>query len=242
MATRSTLALVVALLGSLAFNVRLVLARPSASVSTSAPPSAVPRREPESPDVACEVRLKACEQNTWDVAQKAITVGRAARASPADAGVLGTGADAQAAALCAKAKANLRDTWRRDREVIAAGLVATLGDQAEQEKNLTSELARMRDDAHLDDQEAASLASAYRERRLARMAEGRAALLRNPQDFPALLQAAHGLYQDEDALLERIGGDEAKEAWRTSQLEGRTVILAICASMAEEDWDDAIRW
>ena len=100
----------------------------------------------------------------------------------------------------------------------------------------------MREVAGLDDREAGEVARAYRERRLAQVAEAQAALGKDPQDFPALLDSARRLLADEDAILERVGGSGARDAWRTDQLETRTVILALVASMADKDWDEDIRW
>jgi hypothetical protein len=42
--------------------------------------------------------------------------------------------------------------------------------------------------------------------------------------------------------MERVGGSGARDAWRTEQMEGRTVIMALLASLADKDWDESIRW
>jgi hypothetical protein len=35
---------------------------------------------------------------------------------------------------------------------------------------------------------------------------------------------------------------QQREAWRAGQVEGRSTILALMATLADEDWDDAISW
>jgi hypothetical protein len=246
MPSRTTAALVVLLLASLALNVRLLTRRaappPAVAPCPSCAPAVVavtPRAEP----AGCESRLDACQRQGWDLVVKSIAADRAPRqAGAAPSGALASAPAAQSAALCAKAEASLRETWQRDREKLAAGLVQSLGDREEQERNVAREVARMRDTVGLGDRETAALEAAYRERRLARVAAARAALMRDPRVLGALLEEARGLFADEDALLAKAGGPQARDTWRAEQVEGRTVLLAIAAAMADRDWEDAIRW
>jgi hypothetical protein len=152
------------------------------------------------------------------------------------------GPPTQAEVLCERGKQTLRDTWRSERDKTADNLAKSFDDAAEQEKNAASEALKMRDVVGLDDRQAAEVARASREKRLARVAEARAALAREPRDFAALLATLRGLFADEDAILERVAGASAKEAWRAEQHDGRTILMALFAAMADRDWEESIRW
>jgi hypothetical protein len=253
MPPRPVAGLALLLAASLALNLVLLrrLATPAPAPASPAPASTA-RASPRAPappaslpaeTAACADRLAACEARSWDLVRQAVTSDprRRGAGQPAPR-VAGTGPDAQAEALCAKAQASLRETWERDRDKIATSLVTGFADPEEQERNTRSEVARMRATLGLGDREAEALLADYREKRLARIAAAQAALAREPRDLDGLLAAARGLYADEDAILERIAGAAGREAWREEQLEGRTVILAIAAAMAGKDWEGAIRW
>jgi hypothetical protein len=148
----------------------------------------------------------------------------------------------QASALCAKAEQHLRESWQRDKDKISWGLSQYLANRDEQERSIARDVAKMKEVAGLDDREAAEVSRAYHDRRLAQVAEAQAALAKDPQDFGAMLDSARRLLADEDALLERVGGPGARDAWRADQMETRTVIMALVASLADKDWDESIRW
>jgi hypothetical protein len=243
MRSRATFALAVLLAVSVAFNVRSLVRRSPAPAPAARPSASAAAASARGEAGTCEHRLAECQRRGWEMVARSLAADRAPRPSdapPADAP--DGGPTTQAAALCARAEANLRETWQRDRELIAANLRRSLGDREEQERNLTRDLAAMREAAGLDDREAASLESAYRSRRGARITEASAALSREPQDLGAVLDAAHGLFSDEDELLSGIAGATAEEAWRAHELESRTTLLAVLATMADRDWDQSIRW
>jgi hypothetical protein len=152
------------------------------------------------------------------------------------------GSPEQADLLCARAKTTPRETWRGDRDTTASHPARSLEDAAEQERDAADQAVEMQQAADLDARQAAEVARAYRERRLARVAEARAALEREPRDFEALLVVTQGLFADEDAILDRVAGAKAREAWRANQFEGRTMILALAAAMADRDWEESIRF
>lgn len=244
MRSRLTYGLAALLAASLALHARLLFVRPSP------PPAARPcppcERAPAACPPAtptCERRLEECQQQGWSLVLRAIAHDRAPAkhaergGSPEDSGPA-----AQAEALCDRAKASLRETWQRDRDKIADSLVVSLADTAEQERNVAREVESMREVAGLDERETVELTRAYRERRLARLADAQAALAREPRDIAAVMDAARGLFADEDALLMKVGGSRARDAWRAHQLDGRTVVLAIGAAMADQDWEESIRW
>jgi hypothetical protein len=185
MRSPTTYGLAVLLLASLAFNVRLWTARDGprddrARVPTGTALVALPRVD----STPCERRLQACEQRSWEIARQVIAADRAPGSTGStDGAARGSEHPAQTAALCAKAEQNLRETWQRDRDKIAWSLAQSLADKDEQERNVVKEAARMRDVAGLDDREAAEVARAYREKRLARVADAQVTLGREPQDF-----------------------------------------------------------
>jgi len=241
-----------ALVASLALNVALArrarasvvapvveqtVDRPSAHAVREVPVAAGPND--------CALRLAACERHSWDLVELAI----AAAPTPSvhrDAGTAehasDTAAAAQSAALCTAAERSLREQWERERPTMIANLTRSFGDSEEQERNVEHEIAAMSEVAGLRDADRAALAAAYRTARLARVDEARAALAHDPPDTASLLTIARGLFADEDAVLERIGGAAARDAWRTRQLEGRSVVLAIAATIGDHDWDGAIGW
>jgi hypothetical protein len=238
---RSTYGLAALLFASLALNVALWTARRPSSLDRAGPAAAAASRRVDA--TPCEQRLRGCEQRSWDIVQRVIAADRAPKpASPAEAMPISPDRAAQEAALCTKAKESLRETWLHDRDNFASNLKRSLADAEEQERDAAKEAAKMAEVARLDDRAAAEVARGYRAKRLARVAQARAALEREPQDFAGLLDEARGLFADEDALLEQAGGPAAREAWRAEQLEGRTVILALVAATADLDWDESIRW
>lgn len=244
MASRATYGLAILLLASVAANVRLLTARPKPAPAPASPPVATASAAPSAVDpTACEARLAACERKGWEAVRKAIADDRAARVDAgAPAPASSAAAAAQSAALCERAKAHLRETWQRDRELIVGNLARSLNDGAEQERNVTSEISAMAETAGLGLRATADLDRLYREARTKRVAAAREGITKQPPDFGAVLSATRGLFADEDALLARIGGEPARQAWRDRQKESRTVFMALWATMADEEWDEGIRW
>jgi hypothetical protein len=240
MRSPTTYGLAALLLASLALNVRFWTTRGAPGATPPrASATATARDEPG----ACERRLQACEQRSWAIARRALAAEVApkpeATAAPAAAPKEPL---TQASALCSKAEQHLRESWQRDKDKIVWGLSQYLSNRDEQERSIARDVAKMKEVTGLDDREAAEVARAYHDRRLSQVAEAQAALAKDPQDFPALLDSARTLLADEDALLERVGGPGARDAWRADQVETRTVIMALVASLADKDWDESIRW
>jgi hypothetical protein len=200
---------------------------------------AAPRPDPG----ACERRLEACLHQSWQIAQRVIAADhppRPALKPPPATG--GSDRAAQESALCTRAKQSLKETWQRDRDAITFGLATSLADKDEQERVVVHVAEQMRDVADLDPREAAAVEGAYRERRLARVAEAQAALGKQPPDYPAVLDAAKSLLADEDRILEKAAGAGARDAWRADQVEGRSTILALVATLADREWGESIAW
>jgi hypothetical protein len=248
MASRTTLALAALLLASLGFNVHQRVTRP-------APPPPQKQAEPcpEAPPPGaslCEKKLESCEKRGWELALKVMASERpkrdasapvpAAATTPAKPG--DSSRAAQASALCSRAQATLRETWQRDRDAIGLGLAASVADPALLDKSIGEGLDAMRQTLKLGAREAEDLERAYREKRVARASEVQKALEQEPKQWGKMVDAARGLYADEDALVARYAGSEGRDTWRAKQLESRTVLLALFASLADQEWDDSIRW
>src|SRR6185369_2394359 len=92
------------------------------------------------PDSACAQKLAACEQRGWDLVMRTIAKGGSPQPGGDDAGAAApvkldglSGPAEQAAMLCLKGQANLRESWIRDREAIVVGLFHSLKNREEQE-------------------------------------------------------------------------------------------------------------
>jgi hypothetical protein len=242
MASPTTYGLAVLLLASLALNARLWTARGAPAEGRGKTVASAQVAVQEEPS-GCERRLQTCEQRSWTLAQRMIAA--ASEPRPAGTAAPATGASdpaAQASALCSKAEEHLRDSWKRDKDKIAWGLKHYVSDKDEQERSVARDVAKMREVAGLDDREAGEVARALRERRAAQVAEADAALGKTPPDFSTLFDSTRKLLADEDAIVARVSGPGARDAWRSDQLDSRTVLLALVASMAGKDWDEDIRW
>jgi hypothetical protein len=238
MPPRTTLALGALLLASLALNVRLYQRKPTA-------PSVAPRPAGAEGRADCQQRLELCQRRGWDVLRKVIAAENTSpkpAPEPEPPSAPGAGPAEQDSALCETTKRGFRDAWRRERDDLAASILKNSADADQQEQDLASVLGKMRRVAELDDRQADLVARAYRERWHARWDEAREALQRDPQDFGGLADAARGLFADEDAILERIAGSAARDAWRTDQLVMRTEVIAITSATADRPLDASLHW
>ena len=194
---------------------------------------------------ACVRELEACQRRGWEVALRKIGEQHASeKRAQADASAPPSAAAsaAQSASLCNVAQAHLREQWRRDRDMLTAVLVRDLADPAEQERAVARDVEAMRKTVGLAGRDGEVFERAYRDTRQARVAEARAAMARNPPDLGAAFEAARALYADEDKLIAQRIGPAARDAWRAQQVDTRTTMLAILASMSDRDWDESIRW
>lgn len=245
MASRTTSALAILLVASVAANVWFLKTRRAPAPALECPPVVEASANPiaEAAAAACEARLAACERRGWEAVRKTIAEDHAARADAGRPAPASSAAPSkQSAALCAKAQAHLRETWQRDRELIVGNLARSLNDSAEQERDVTREITAMAETAGLGLRATADLDRAYREVRAKRVTAAREGLAKQPPDLGAVLSATRSLFADEDALLAKIGGEPARQAWRERQTDARTVFMALWATMADEEWDESIRW
>jgi hypothetical protein len=234
------------LLASLTLNgVLLAMRRSSASPAARPAPSArtaAPAPE-RTADATCARDLERCRDQGWELARKVLAA-EAKHAPPAPAlrAPADVGARDQSDALCAKAKTALGEQWRKDHDAIVSGLRRSLDDAGEQAQNVEKVAGELGDLLHLDAPGRRALADEYRRIRLARIATAREALARTPPDLDAVFLDARTLFADEDALASRFGGEAGRLAVRGANVDGRTVILALLASLAERELEDATGW
>jgi hypothetical protein len=140
------------------------------------------------------------------------------------------------------AREKLRDEWKKQERSILAGLRTSLADPAKQHDDAQREGHKLATEAGFDDATTERFLADYEQRRMACVATLRDALAADPPDWATALAEVRALYAYEDALARTLGGDDACKRLRTAQAEGRTVILAIGASLANQPWEQAVRW
>jgi len=144
--------------------------------------------------------------------------------------------------LCEIARKIASDDWRSKRDSITEGLKSSLQDPDVQERDLQSEVDKFATLLDLDGNEREELAGAYREIRSSRMEAIREAVSKDPPDYREVLRQAKGLFRAEDDLIGDRYGTKARELLRFSELETRTVILAIAAAISGMGVENAVGW
>ena len=145
-------------------------------------------------------------------------------------------------ALCKVAMRHLRRHWLEQRESITASLRRSLANADEQARALAEETETLARAAGLGPAEQEMLGERYAPLRRARLAAVRGALAQDPPAYDAVLEEVIGLFADEDLLISELGGQGALGRLREERREGRTVIAAIAAALADLPWDGSIRW
>lgn len=145
-------------------------------------------------------------------------------------------------ALCKVAMRHLRKHWSDQKEPITASLRKSLANEDEQAKSLAEETRTLARVAGLGPAEQEMLGERYAPLRRARLAAVRGALAQDPPAYDAVLEEVIGLFADEDLLISELGGQGALGRLRQERREGRTVIAAIAAALADLPWDVSIRW
>jgi hypothetical protein len=151
-------------------------------------------------------------------------------------------AETQDAMLCEIASRTAREQWLNKKEAITTSLLSSLKNVQEQEKNIRTSVEKFALVLGLGEDERTLLEERYRELRLARIEKVLNAIGQNPPDYNSVFQQAIGLFSDEDTLFEDLFGAKASDRIRAAELEGRTAILAIIASLAEISWDKVVGW
>jgi hypothetical protein len=244
-----------AILGvALAISIAAHVAR---SVSPTAPrlpsgapaeTSSQPSTEPAPRDDRCQSELARCKSQAVALALGALDAQRGApsepRAPDEPAGDVPRviGPAEQRAALCARAEANLKEEWLRGRDVLVPALKHSLDDPAEQDRNVRQTLDEMKSTLSLDDRAMASLERDYGDKRRALVADAARSLESDPPDVGSMLGQARKLFAEEDRMIGAAGGDEAARRWRAAQVEKRTTLMALLATLAGKEWDESVAW
>jgi hypothetical protein len=249
------IALLVALALSLAFNAWWALREPASAAQLPASPAA------SAQIASCKDALAQCEARRAEPQRSAGQAAPAAAALPFElpraltetapkpavaAGPKGVVSELtpelQQDMLSQVAREKLRDEWKRNEASILKGLRSTLPDPAKQHDDAQREGHKLATEAGLDPATADRFIAAYEAQRQQRMNALLQAITPDPPDWSAAIEQARGLFADEDALMAQLGGDDAKKRLRTAQAEGRTVILAIGASLADAPWEQTVHW
>jgi hypothetical protein len=142
--------------------------------------------------------------------------------------------------LCRIARNALKDDWLGKRQEIVQGVLKGLADPAEQERNVRSNAVRFAKILKLEGEDKAKLEQRYRDVRMARIGQIRAAIEDEPVNFEAVLDETRGLFSDEDRLMADLFGREASVTINTSERESRVAILIIIATLAGIPWEEAV--
>jgi hypothetical protein len=145
-------------------------------------------------------------------------------------------------ALCDIAEQSARDYWRRDRDSITASLRRDLNDEARQREDSAKDIAEYEEALDLAPAARDRFAEEYEADRKDNLDAIRAEIAKSPPDYGAVLASAKDLFATEDRLARQYAGDDGALRLRASQLESRTAILAIAASLAELPLDENVTW
>lgn len=245
------------LLASLSFNVALLSRRGpwGAGAARAAGNEAPPRRPGR--EAACQARLRQCQRDSLDtligtfhsrdrrwppVARGAAPPNAAAPGEGAAAIVTPVDAALQDSVLCDIAKKHLHRRWTGDRERIIASVRRDLGDLAGQRRKTARDLGKLSGLLGLSDEQRRRVRQAYEPLRAGKMKAIRAALSQDSIDGQKVLKQVKELYAGEDRIINQLFGPRAREQLRAAQLEKRTAILALAATLAGLSWDHALGW
>ena len=135
-----------------------------------------------------------------------------------------------------------KQDWNEKRDELVESVLDSLADDERQLRDADGDARRFADALELTESEHELLERRYREPRLARMEELEQALDEDEPDYGAAFEALRGLYADEDALIEELFGADARDRLHDYEIDKRATILAIAATYAGLDWQQAIVW
>jgi len=187
-------------------------------------------------------RLETCEQRSWNVVLESMHKDAKARGvASAQASASDSGYERQQLALCEITRAAMRDRLKQDQETIAKAFEA-VGSEQWTADWIEQKLAAETELFGLDPAARERLAHDY-ERLWAERGPEMARLVSDPNpDYAALMGSVRAFWQQEDALMERQLGAEARNRYRVSELLSRTAIIATLAAFANQPWDQSIAW
>jgi hypothetical protein len=198
----------------------------------------------------CEAKLDKCRNASFAAVAQAIQKRAGAVAALDEAPPDGEGAKVvpaadpamQQDALCQIAREHLRRHWEGAEDDILQVVRRDLTDPGKQRDDLERDVGVFTGVLALSGDDAARFGEAYAAARAKHVDVARAAIVDEPPDWGAVLDAAKALYIAEDALAKEWGGADGRDRLRLSQVEKRTAILAILATYDGRAWQDGISW
>jgi hypothetical protein len=195
-------------------------------------------------DAACRRELAACEEKAWSSVADAIKddVRERRDGSTSDAGFKDRGSSPadQQRELDDIARQHVRKEWK-DKQTEILKSVRGIGTEEWAKDEIEKTLARF-DKFGVDASSRAALDDGYRAMWSQNGPAMHEAINAEPPDVSDLLDEIKAHYENEDALVLRVLGPAALARFRAQERRGRTEILAIAATFADEDWDQAIAW
>jgi hypothetical protein len=221
---------------------------PAATATSPEPPEVIAAEHATC--AACEDELQDCRTASWRAVAAAmerraadvLADGDEAADDEEAPGALSATPELQQEALDQIAREHLRRHWESAEEELLGVVQRDLSDPGKQKQDLERDVGQLTGVLGLGDDRAGEFGDEYARLRAARIAKARAAVENDPPDWRGVAAAAKGLFADEDTLAERFGGAEGRARVRLSQLDKRTALLGVLATLAGDPWDDGITW
>jgi hypothetical protein len=198
---------------------------------------------------SCRAELDHCRRENWSVALRAMAAARGADAGaptaptpgatpPPPSGPVGkTTAAEQDDALTQMARESLRLQWKAAGGGLVGIVLRDIADPTKQEAWERGETQAMANSANMTGTQRERLERDFAPVRTGYATALRDALSKDVPDTAAAFAATKSLFASEDQLMARVGGDEAREKWRSDVMQHRTAMLAVIAALGDQPWD-----
>lgn len=142
--------------------------------------------------------------------------------------------------LCELARDQARAMWKEKEAPMLFALRSSLANPEMQEKDVETAVERFGDSMDLGGADREELSTRYRDIRLKAVEQIRERITADPPDYEGIIKESRALFEEEDRIAGELFGDEAVEKLRNSELESRTTILTIAASLGDLPWDENV--
>lgn len=142
--------------------------------------------------------------------------------------------------LCELARDHARAMWKEKEAPMLFALRSSLADPEIQEKDVETAVERFGDTLELGGADREELSTRYRDVRLAAVEQIRQRISSDPPDYEAVIKESRALFEEEDRIAAELFGDDAVKKLRNAELESRTTILTIAASLGDLPWDESV--
>ncbi len=142
--------------------------------------------------------------------------------------------------LCELARDQARAMWKEKEAPMLFALRSSLADPEIQEKDVETAVERFGDTMDLGGADREELSTRYRDVRLKAVEQIRQRITEDPPDYEGIIKQSRALFEEEDRIAGELFGDEAVEKLRNAELESRTTILTIAASLGDLPWDENV--